>query len=438
MQSVDTLIFPHFIIPVEPETAVLENYALAIDQGKIVAILPQQEAIQAFQGAAVHLLPKHALIPGLVNAHTHAAMNLFKGLADDLPLMDWLNDHIWPAETRFVSQRFVHDGTELAVAEMLRSGTTCFSDMYFFPEDTARVAHEAGIRATVGLIVLDFPTVWARDAQEYLVKGLEVHDSCRHFPLVTTAFAPHAPYTVSDDSLKRIVVYAEELDVRIHMHLHETADEVMQGRARYGERPLQRLERLGLISPRLLAVHMTQLEAAEIEWFAGFGAHVVHCPESNLKLASGFCPVASLLENGVNVALGTDSAASNDDLDMLGEMRTAALLAKGVAGSARAVPAAQALRMATLNGAQALGLDDQIGSLVPGKSADVVAIDLQAIETQPLYHPVSQLVYAAGRRQVSDVWVAGRHVLQQGALVTLDEEPLLQRAKEWRERIRSH
>ncbi|MFZ0254933.1 MAG: TRZ/ATZ family hydrolase [Gammaproteobacteria bacterium] len=437
MQSIDTLIFARYVIPVEPDNALLEDHAIAIHQGRILAILPQHEAIQIYCATIEHRLPKHALIPGLVNAHTHAAMNLFKGLADDLPLMDWLNDHIWPAETRFVSQRFVRDGTQLAVAEMLRSGTTCFSDMYFFPEETARAAHEAGIRATVGLIVVDFPTVWARDAEEYLAKGIAVHDSCRHLPLVQTAFAPHAPYTVSDEPLERIAVYAEELDVRIHMHVHESADEVMQGRARYGERPLQRLERLGLLSPRLLAVHMTQLESAEIEWFAGFGAHVVHCPESNLKLASGFCPVARLLESGVNVALGTDSAASNDDLDMLGEMRTAALLAKGVAGSARAVPAAQALRMATLNGAQALGLEDQIGSLVPGKSADMVAINLQTIETEPLYHPISQLVYAAGRRQVSDVWIAGRHVLKRGALVTLDEELMLRRASEWRERIRN-
>lgn len=437
MQSIDTLLLPRYIIPVEPGTALLEDHAIAIHHGRILAILPQHEAIRLYCASAEHRLPKHVVIPGLVNAHTHAAMNLFKGLADDLPLMEWLNDRIWPAETRFVSQHFVRDGTQLAVAEMLRSGTTCFSDMYFFPEETARAAHEAGIRATVGLIVVDFPTVWARDAEEYLAKGLDVHDSCRHLPLVRTAFAPHAPYTVSNDPLERVAVYAEELDVRIHMHVHETADEVMQGRARYGESPLQRLERLGLLSPRLLAVHMTQLETAEIEWFAGFGAHVVHCPESNLKLASGFCPVARLLENGVNVALGTDSAASNDDLDMLGEMRTGALLAKGVAGSARAVPAAQALRMATLNGAQALGLDHQIGSLVPGKSADMVAINLQTIETEPLYHPISQLVYAAGRRQVSDVWIAGRQVLKQGALVTLDEERLLRRAAEWRERIRN-
>lgn len=438
MQNIDTLIRPRYIIPVEPETVVWEHHALAIHRGRILAILPEATALQTYRPTTEHILPMHALIPGLVNAHTHAAMNLFKGLADDLPLMNWLNDHIWPAETRFVSQHFVHDGSQLAVAEMLRSGTTCFNDMYFFPDETARVAEAAGIRATVGLIVVDFPTVWARDASEYLAKAIEVHDSCRHSELVQTAFAPHAPYTVSNEPLEHIVVYAEELDLRIHMHVHETADEIMQSEARYGERPLQRLERLGLLSPRLLAVHMTQLEQAELNWFARFGAQVVHCPESNLKLASGFCPVARLLAAGVNVALGTDSAASNDDLDMLGEMRTAALLAKGVAGSPSVVPAPQALRMATLNGARALGLEHQIGSLVPGKSADVVAINLQAIETEPLYHPLSQLVYAAGRRQVSDVWIAGRHVLDRGVLVTLDEERLLRQAAAWRERIRTH
>lgn len=436
MQTIDTLICARYTIPVEPAEAIFEQHALAIHQGRILAILPEPEARQAYRATVRHALPDHALIPGLVNTHTHAAMNLFKGLADDLPLMAWLNDHIWPAETRFVSQGFVRDGTELAVAEMLRSGTTCFNDMYFFPDETARVASEVGIRATVGLIVLDFPTVWARDAEEYLAKGLAVQDHYRHSTLVQTAFAPHAPYTVSDAALERILVYAEELDIPIHMHVHETADEVAQGSARYGERPLARLDRLGLLSPRLLAVHMTQLEEAEIEWFAGFGAHVVHCPESNLKLASGFCPVARLLQAGVNVALGTDSAASNDDLDMLGEMRTGALLAKGVAGSASAVPAAQALRMATLSGARALGLDGHIGSLMPGKAADVVAVNLKAIETEPLYHPISQLVYAAGRRQVTDVWVAGKHVLKQGTLVTLDERRLLHQAEAWRERIR--
>lgn len=436
MQTIDTLIQARYVIPVEPEEVILEHHALAIHEGRIVDVVPSAEADRVYRPAVRHTLSHAALIPGFVNAHTHAAMNLFKGLADDLPLMEWLNEHIWPAETHFVSEHFVYTGSRLAVAEMLRSGTTCFNDMYFFPEETARAAHEAGIRATIGLIILDLPTVWARDANEYLAKGIEVHDRYRHSTLIQTAFAPHAPYTVSDEALARVQVYAEELDIPVHMHVHETAHEITQGRARYGERPLARLERLGLLSPRLMAVHMTQLEDPEIEWLAGFGIQVVHCPESNLKLASGFCPVARLIQAGVNVALGTDSAASNDDLNMLGEMRTCALLAKGISGSASAVPAAKALRMATLNGARALGLERLFGSLVPGKSADVVAIDLQAIETQPIYHPLSQIVYAAAARQVTNVWVEGKHVLKGGILLTLDEDQLLHQAKQWSQRIK--
>jgi 5-methylthioadenosine/S-adenosylhomocysteine deaminase len=319
---------------------------------------------------------------------------------------------------------------------MLRGGTTCFNDMYFFPEETARVASAIGLRTVVGLILIDVPTIWARDADEYLAKGLEAHDRLRDDPLVRTAFAPHAPYTVSDQALTRVVTLAEELDLPVHMHVHETAQEVSDAELSHGMRPIARLERLGLLSPRLAAVHMTQLEPAEIERVAACGASVVHCPESNLKLASGFCPVARLLQAGINVALGTDGAASNNDLDMIGEMRTAALLGKAVAADAAAVAAETALAMATLHGARALGLEAEIGSLVPGKAADLVAVDLSPIETQPVYHPISQLVYAAGRHQVTDVWVGGRHLLRDRVPTTFDEATVRMRAQAWRERIR--
>ena len=435
MQRVETLIHGRWIIPVEPAGQILDDSALAIDKGRITAVVPSEEARRTFTADTEHHFPNHILIPGLVNAHTHAAMNLLKGLADDMPLMEWLNEHIWPAEKRWVNDGFVYDGTRLAAAEMLRGGVTCFNDMYFFPDEAGRAAIEAGIRATVGLIMVDFPTVWAKDGDEYIAKAIEVHDRFRGSPLVQTAFSPHAPYTVSDEPLERIRVLAEELDIPIHMHVLETADEVSQSRARYGERPLARLDRLGLLSPRLLAVHMTQLEDIDLPRFADCGAHVVHCPESNLKLASGFCPVERLTRAGVNVALGTDGAASNDDLDMLGEMRTCALLAKGVAGSAQAIPAHQALRMATLNGARALGLDGDIGSLQAGKAADVVSIDLGSVDTQPVYHPASHLVYAAGRHHVTDVWVAGTHVLKDGALTTMDEAALVRKAQAWQGRI---
>lgn len=435
MQTVDTLLLARWVVPVEPAGVVLERYALAIAGGRIVDLLPIEAAREAYRAELTLELGEHALIPGLINAHTHAAMTLLRGLADDLPLMEWLQGHIWPAEGRWVSKEFVQDGTELAIAEMIRGGTTCFNDMYFFPDVTARAAVSSGIRASIGLVVVDFPTAWGSGPDEYLAKGLELHDEHRGEALIRTALAPHAPYTVSDEPLRRIAVLANELEIPVHMHVHETAFEVAEGIRMHGVRPLARLDRLGLLTPSLLAVHMTQLEPGEIERLAETGVNVVHCPESNLKLASGFCPVQHLLGSGVNVALGTDGAASNNDLDMLAELRTAALLAKGVAADPAAVPAQDALRMATLNGARALGLGEELGSLEIGKAADVVAVDLGGLETQPIYHPLSHLVYAVSRDRVTDVWVAGRHLLKDRAFTTLDADELGHKARRWGERI---
>ncbi|HLF97636.1 MAG TPA: TRZ/ATZ family hydrolase [Methylococcaceae bacterium] len=431
----DCLLLARWIIPVEPEGVVLKNHALVLAGGRIAAVLPRDAALADYPDLPTEVFDQHALIPGLINAHSHAAMNLLRGVADDLPLMDWLQNHIWPLESRWVGEAFVRDGTDLALAEMLRGGVTCCNDMYFFPDVFARRALRAGVRAAVGLILIDFPSAWAGTADEYFTKGLALRDELRGEPLLHPVFAPHAPYTVSDASLRRVGVLAGELDLPIHMHLHETRDEVDQGLKTHGMRPLQRLEQLELLSPQFIGVHMTQLDDAEIARYGEFGASAVHCPESNLKLASGFCPVAKLLGAGINVALGTDGAASNNDLDMLGEMRTAALLAKAVAGDARAVPARTALRMATLNGAKALGLESETGSLAPGKSADIAAIRLDALETQPLFDPISQIVYAAGREHVTDVWVAGRRLLRQRELTTLDEADLLERARHWREKL---
>lgn len=437
MESIDTLIKACWVIPVEPDGVVLEDHSLAIQGGKIVEALPAAAATEKYQPAETVELREHALIPGLVNAHTHAAMSLFRGLADDLPLMSWLNNHIWPAEGKWVSAEFVRDGTRLAVAEMLKSGTTCFNDMYFFPEDAARVCMEAGMRAVVGLIVVDFPTVWAQTPEEYLHKGLQVHDDLRNSELVTTAFAPHAPYSVSDGPLAKIATVNNELNLPVHMHLHETAQEVDEAVKKIGQRPLERIANLDLLNPNLVAVHMTELLPGEIDPLAKAGVNVVHCAESNMKLASGFCPVNELLKASINVALGTDGAASNNDLDMLDETRVAALLAKAVGKDATAMPAHTALRMATLNGAHALGLDGRVGSLTPGKSADITAINLSAIASQPIYDPVSQIVYTAGRDQVTDVWIAGKRLLENRELTTLDEEVILQKATWWRDRIKN-
>ncbi len=438
--NIDTLINARWVIPVDAtnnnlENNILEHHSLAIKDGKIIAILPTEKAQNKYIAAKEHQLESHTVMPGLINCHTHAAMSLFRGLADDLPLMEWLNQHIWPAEKKWINAGFVNDGTRHAIAEMIRSGTTCFNDMYFFPDQAAEVAVETGIRAMIGLILIDFPTAWANDADEYLVKGEQVHDKYRHNSHIHTAFAPHAPYTVSDAPLQRINILAEELDIPVHMHIHETANEVKQSEEQHGKHSIQRLHELKLLSPRLIAVHMTQLTEDEITLLSAQGVHVVHCPESNLKLASGFCPVSELLQQDINVALGTDGAASNNDLDMLGEMRTAALLAKGTSGNSSSLPAHQVLEMATINGAKALGIDHITGSLTKGKAADIIAINLDTIESQPVYDPVSHIVYAANRNQVTDVWVAGKQLLKNRELTTIEEKSVLNKSREWQEKI---
>jgi len=436
MHQPPAIISARWIVPVEPAGKVLENHALVVQDGKILAVEPTVTALQNHPGAAHVHRPSHVLLPGLVNTHTHAAMTLFRGLADDLPLETWLTGHIWPAEARWVTPDFVRDGAELALLEMLLGGTTTCGDMYFFPDVMARAVADSGMRASVGMIVLEFPTVWARDADEYLTKGLAVRDQYKGHRRVSTMFAPHAPYTVADRTFDHIRVLSDELEATIQMHVHETAAEIPVSIEQYGRRPLQRLDALGIVTPLLAAVHMTQVEAADIDLLAARGANVVHCPESNLKLASGFTPVARLMDAGVNVALGTDGAASNNDLDMFGEMRAAALLGKGVAGRADVLPAPAVLQMATLNGARALGLGDRIGSLLVGKEADVVCVDLSRPATQPVHCPISQLVYAASRDQVTDVWVAGQHLLKDGHAVLADSEAILARAAAWASKVR--
>lgn len=436
-KQVDSIIHARWIIPVEPNNTVYENYSLVIQQGKILDLLATTQCHKKYSSKIEHQCHDHALLPGFINTHTHAAMNLMRGLADDLPLMQWLSEHIWPTEGKHVDYQFVKEGTELAIAEMIRSGTTTFSDMYFFPDAAAKAAEHAGMRAVIGLIMIDFPSVWAKDSDDYLHKGLQIYEQYHHHPLISTAFAPHAPYTVSDKPLEQIKSYAEKLDIPIHIHLHETQHEVEQAVADTGLRPIARLQKLGLLSPLLIAVHATQLLDEEIALLKRYGVNIVHCPESNMKLASGFCPVAKLIENKVNTALGTDGAASNNDLDMLGEMRTAALLAKAVSGDASVLPAYSALQMATLNGAKALGLDKITGSLTLGKAADITAINLNTLESQPIYQPISQIVYSSSRNQVSDVWIQGKHVLNNRQLTTLDSKTLIKNATKWQEKIQT-
>ena len=436
MHPADSIITARWIVPIEPAGLVLEDHAVVVRDGRILAVLPRAAALEAYPSAPRIDRPSHVLLPGLINAHTHAAMTLFRGMADDLPLDAWLNQHIWPAEAHWVTPDFVRDGTELALLEMLQGGTTTCGDMYYYPDAVARAVADSGMRATVGMIVLEFPTVWARSADEYLSKGLAVRDQFKGHPLVSTMFAPHAPYSVANRTFEQIRVLADELEAQVQMHVQETAGEILTSLKEFQCRPLQRLDALGMVTPLLAAVHVTQLDASEIELLAARGASVVHCPESNLKLASGLCPVARLAAAGVNVALGTDGAASNNDLDMFGEMRTAALLAKGVAQQADVLPAAAVLQMATLNGAQALGLGDRIGSLLPGKEADLICVDLSRPASQPVHSPISQLVYATSRDQVTDVWVAGRQLLNGGQPTVADSDGILARAAAWGDQLR--
>ena len=434
-QVVDALLCPRWVLPIAPVNTALTDHSVAIDQGRIVGIFSQAQAAAQLSPRRRVELPEHALLPGLINAHGHAAMSLFRGMADDKPLHAWLQEDIWPAERRWVGPEFVRDGAALAVAEMLLGGTTCFSDMYFFPEVVAKVAVEAGMRCQLAFPVLDFATVWGSGPDDYLRQGTALFDEYRNQPLIATAFGPHAPYTVSRKTLERVATLSEELQANVQMHVHESTREVDEALSGSGRRPLAMLREIGLLNPRMQCVHATQLDGDDIGHLAETGSHVIHCPESNLKLASGMCPVAALQRAGVNVALGTDGAASNNDLDMFGELRTAALLAKGMSGDATALPAAEALALATINGARALGLEHCLGSLEAGKWADIIAVDLSDLRLQPVYNPLAHLVYNQVSHRVSHVWVAGQACVEAYRLRTLDHQTLRRRAQRWASNI---
>lgn len=436
MQHCDTLIVAGWCVPVEPDDLVLTDHAVAISDGKIIDILPASNARERYEPGVLVPRPGHVLLPGFVNAHTHAAMTLLRGLADDMPLEQWLSEAVWPVEKRFVSAEMVRDGTRLAIAEMLLSGCTCFSDQYFFPEIVAETAADLHMRAMVGTPVIDFPTAWASGAPECLSKAADlVHDPFADHPLISTCFVPHSTATVSDDAFTELRVLADQLERRIQIHLHESAQEIENELKASGKRPIERLRDLGLVNASLMAVHAVHVTDDEIALIADAGVVVAHCPRSNLKLADGIAPVADFKKAGVTVALGTDSAASNNVMDMLGEMRTAALLAKAQAQDATAMTASEALRMATLCGAESLGLADSVGSIETGKWADLACVDLNHINSQPVYNPLSQIVYTAQPQQVSDVWVAGRHQVENGTLSHIDVDELLQRTSEWQFRI---
>ncbi|MDP1645902.1 MAG: TRZ/ATZ family hydrolase [Thiobacillus sp.] len=439
----DLLLLPQWVVPVEPDGAydsasrcsALSDHAVVVQHGRILDVLPAEAAQIQYAATQTIALPGRALIPGLINLHGHAAMSLLRGFADDLPLMTWLNERIWPAEKKLVSEAFVRDGTLLAAVEMLAGGITACNDMYFFPQAAGEAFLQAGMRATLGMIVLEFPSAYASDADDYLAKGLAMRDELKDEPLLSFAFAPHAPYTITDATFGRINTLSEQLGLPIHTHIHEAADEICDSLKQYGLRPLERLARLGLLGPNFIGVHAIHVNDAEIELLAQHGCHVAHCPSSGLKLASGIAPVAKFIAAGVNFGFGTDGAASNNRLDLFAEMRLAALLAKGASGDAAALPAAAALKAATLDAARALNLDSQIGSITPGKRADLVAVDLHALSSQPVFDPVSHLVYVAGREDVTHVWVDGKLKLNERRLVNLDTDDLTARATYWRTKL---
>lgn len=436
METVDLRIDAAWIVPVEP-AGTLTGHALIVDGGRILALLPAADADARYAARETKRLSSHVLIPGLVNAHTHSAMTLMRGIADDLPLKPWLEQHVWPVEGRFASPEFVHDGTLLACAEMLRGGVTACNDMYFYPDASARAYEEAGMRALIGAPILDFPTPYAADADAYISRGLAARDAWKHVPTLTFALAPHAPYTVGDATFAKVVMYARQLDLPVETHVAETRQEVADAVAATGVSPLARLDRLGVTGPGFIAIHAVHVDERDRALLAKHGCHVVHCPASNMKLASGIAPVTALQDAGVNVALGSDGAASNNRLDILSEMRLASLLAKVATGDAAALPAHAVLAMATLNGARALGLEAVTGSLVAGKDADVVAVDLSRVVTQPVFDPVSHLVNAVDRDCVSDVWVRGAHVVAGGEVTTVDTAALLARTRVWQHRLTS-
>ena len=434
--EVDDLIHCRWLLPVVPNET-LDDQSIVLKDGKILDILPRPLSESHYQAKNRYDLSRHVILPGLINCHGHLAMSLFRGMGSDLPLQRWLEDHVWPLEGKWVGEEFIRDGSRLAMAEMLRTGTTFFSDMYFFPNIVAAVAEEMGMRAQIAFPVADFPSPWASQASEYLHKGLEVHDRYRHHPHIQTAFGPHAIYTVSEENLNRIAVLAEELDIGVHIHVHETVHEVEASVAQTGKRPLERLDALNLLSPRTQCVHMTQLLAQEIELLAAKGASVIHCPESNLILASGFCPLAKLLAHNIPVALGTDGAASNNDLDLFGEMQTAALLAKGVAEDAGAVDAKTILAMATIDAARILGLETEIGSIEKGKAADLIAVDLGGLSSQPVYNALSQLIYTPVGQHVTHSWINGKLLLQEGQFTGIDAQELINRGQRWADKIQA-
>ncbi len=442
-KNVDLIIEARWLIPVIPRNQILEHTAVVVHQGSIVEITPIASARALYAPKKTVVLNDQVLIPGLINLHAHVGMTLMRGLADDIALMPWLHNHIWPAEQKIVSEKFVRDSALFGCAEMLSGGVTCFNDMYFYPQATAEASLQAGMRAQLGLVVLEFPTNYANNADDYIEKGLLIRDAWRGNPLLSASLAPHAPYTVEDSTFEKVITYAEQLGLAIHTHLHETKAEIAESVEKYGARPIKRMANLGLLGPNLTAAHCVQINDEDLELLRSYRSHVAHCPSSNAKLASGIAPITKLLQAGVNVGLGTDGAASNNRQDVFSEMRMAALLAKATSEDATSIPSMKALEMATINGASALGLEHQIGSIEVGKFADLTAVRITEVETLPCFDPLSHLIYVCGREHVSHVWVAGdlrfeRTGQQAGLFANIEPNELKDIVLLWQSKLNQH
>jgi len=433
--SADLILEPSWLLPMAPARTVLTGHSVAILGAQIVAIGPTQAIREQFHTTANLRLDGQLLMPGLVNAHGHAAMVLLRGLAEDLPLDSWLRTRIWPLEARWMSSEFVADGVALALIEMLKSGTTCFSDMYFYPEVTASAVRDCGMRAQITFPLIDFANAWSKSAAEGFRKGLALHDAYRDDPLIRIGFGPHSAYALRDDDLIKTLTLADEIDAPIHMHLNETAHEVAAARRDLGRSHIQHLADIGMLVPRLQAVHLTQIDDAELELLIEGGVRAIHCPQSNLKLGSGIADIARMRRRGLVVGLGTDGAAANNSLDLFTEARIAALLAKTVSGNPATLDAFEALELTTLGSARALGLDATIGSIELGKAADLISIDLTHSGALPVHRPESTLLYTASGSHVRNVWIAGRRLICDGQATTLDETDIRARATAWSSRL---
>jgi len=422
-------------MPMDDNNSVLENHSVIVNHGKIIDILPNKETRARYSANHTHCLEHHVVMPGLINTHTHSPMSLYRGLADDLPLMTWLNDHIWPAEGRTVSAEMVKCGMMLAAAEYIKGGITCINDMYFFAQNSAEVMHTVGLRGRVGNSVLNVPTPWAKDVDACFKQIDLAIDAVKALPLVDTTICPHAPYTTDPEILGRVIEVAQKHNIPIHIHVAETETEEQQCLDSFGKRPIPYLADLGVFDCHTMAAHMVHVNEDDIAIAAKYNVHALHCPESNMKLASGASPVQAMLDAGVNVSLATDGAASNNDLDMFGEMRSAAFLGKLSTGSPESISATTALRMSTVNGAKTMGYD-HIGTLAKDKAADIIAVDLSNHHTQPLYHVPAQLVYASHAGQVTDTWVNGKQLLKNRELTTIDTNALTAEVEHWADKIR--